>query len=89
MTRGQPFVGTDQTPKLLRDAGLRKNLISLGWQVEDSGDLTFPTTDSIRSNALHLTMSSGEAVNAKNSVIVGESSKIIAEEIFAKGGSSR
>ena len=79
MTWGQPFIGTDSSPKMLRDAGLRTKLTSLGWRVEDSGDLKFPSISS--------TQSRDEAVNAKNSRIVGESSKIIADEVFTKGES--
>jgi hypothetical protein len=35
MTYGQPYVGTDSGPSLLREAGLRGMLSSLGWRVED------------------------------------------------------
>mgnify|MGYP000385323542 CR=1 FL=1 len=35
MTFGQPYVGTDSGPRLLREAGLRGMLTALGWRVED------------------------------------------------------
>jgi hypothetical protein len=35
MTYGQPYVGTDSGPSLLREAGLRGMLSALGWRVED------------------------------------------------------
>lgn len=41
MTYGQPFVGTDSGPSLLREGGLRTMLTSLGWRVEDIGDIDF------------------------------------------------
>lgn len=41
MTYGQPFVGTDWGPKMLREAGLLGMLTSLGWRVEDFGDIDF------------------------------------------------
>jgi arginase len=39
MTYGQPFVGTDESPALLREGGLRGMLTSLGWRVDDCGDM--------------------------------------------------
>lgn len=39
MTHGQPYTGTDHGPRLLRELGLPRQLASLGWRVEDSGDL--------------------------------------------------
>ena len=64
MTYGQPYAGTDTSPTLLREAGLRGMLSHLGWRVEDLPDLsvadataasaTFPIHD-----------------NAKNSELVG------------------
>mmetsp|Transcript_13573 Transcript_13573/g.20995 ORF Transcript_13573/g.20995 Transcript_13573/m.20995 type:complete len:362 (+) Transcript_13573:87-1172(+) len=41
MTYGQPFVGTDTGPNLLREAGLLNMMTSLGWRVEDHGDIDF------------------------------------------------
>ena len=39
MQFGQPFIGTDTGPRLLRDAGLRKVIAGLGWRFHDSGDV--------------------------------------------------
>ncbi|KAJ8600763.1 hypothetical protein CTAYLR_006101 [Chrysophaeum taylorii] len=36
--RGQPYIGTDRGPALLRRAGVREMLASLGWRVDDRGD---------------------------------------------------
>lgn len=36
---GQPLAGTDKSPQLLREAGLRQNLTALGWRVEEMGDV--------------------------------------------------
>ena len=41
MTYGQPFVGTDHGPEILRQRGLRSMLTALGWRVEDLPDLDF------------------------------------------------
>lgn len=38
-SHGQPFLGVCHGPKLLRDAGIRKTLSSLGWRVKDIGDI--------------------------------------------------
>ena len=43
MTYGQPFVGTDSGPTLLREQGLLQDLSTLGWRVEDIPDLDFST----------------------------------------------
>jgi arginase len=42
MTHGQPYVGTDDGPELLRNSGLVDQLRSLSWQVNDLGDLILP-----------------------------------------------
>lgn len=76
MTHGQPFIGTDSGPQLLREAGLRQMLTSLGWRVDDVGNLKLPERfDSV--------FYSGEQ-NAKNSILVGEGAKIIAAEVYKK-----
>lgn len=38
---GQPHLGTDSGPDLLREAGLHKQLVELGWSVEETGNLDF------------------------------------------------
>lgn len=38
-SHGQPFLGVCHGPKLLRDAGIRKTVSSLGWRVKDTGDI--------------------------------------------------
>ena len=38
---GQPLLGTDDGPELLRAAGLHKTLVDLGWSVEENGNLDF------------------------------------------------
>lgn len=43
MTYGQPYVGTDAGPSILREKGLRNILTSLGWRVEDLPELDFDT----------------------------------------------
>ncbi|TMW68373.1 hypothetical protein Poli38472_005841 [Pythium oligandrum] len=41
MTYGQPLLGTDSGPDLLRAGGLHKQLVDLGWFVEETGNLHF------------------------------------------------
>lgn len=50
MTYGQPFVGTDSGPNLLREAGLLNMMTSLGWRVEDHGDIDFEKIANTASN---------------------------------------
>lgn len=38
---GQPHLGTDSGPDLLREAGLHRQLTELGWSVEETGNLAF------------------------------------------------
>lgn len=74
MTHGQPYVGTDSGPALLREEGLREMLSDLGWRVEDSPDLNFD----------NLPLSSSQAHfkgNARNHKIVGAGSKLVAETV--------
>ncbi|KAF1788684.1 Ureohydrolase domain [Phytophthora cactorum] len=41
LLNGQPLLGTDGGPDLLREAGLHKTLVDLGWSVEENGNLNF------------------------------------------------
>ena len=43
MTLGQPLLGKDYGPKLLREKGLTSEITNLDWRVSDSGDLQFPS----------------------------------------------
>ena len=64
MTYGQPYVGTDGSPDLLRQQQLLPKLSHLGWRVEDYGDIEFTPTLGA-GGGFH------GAGNAKNSEIVG------------------
>jgi len=73
MTYGQPFVGTDSGPMLLREAGLLSNLSALGWRVEDLADLDFePSGKNSRKDHLP---------NAKNCALVGEGTRKLADTV--------
>lgn len=74
MTYGQPFVGTDLGPQLLKDGGLRSMLSSLGWRVKDEAMIDFddfsspsPATDA------------SKKTGAKNSVLVGQGTHKLAK----------
>ncbi len=80
MTYGQPFVGTDRGPELLREKGLLKDLASLGWRVEDIPDLDLDTIcreAARQSNAVRLP-------NAKNSIEVGAGCSAVADLVESK-----
>ncbi|KAL7574547.1 hypothetical protein ACA910_015901 [Epithemia clementina (nom. ined.)] len=86
MTYGQPFVGTDTGPALLREYGLRGMLSRLGWRVEDVPDLSFDdllsSSSSPSSNFASATSSS--SFHAKNSELVGGGSKKVYEMVKQK-----
>lgn len=75
MTYGQPFVGTDAGPSLLREKGLRNMLTSLGWRVEDIPDLVFDTdqfADAV------------DPPNARNCSLVAHGAKLLADMVESK-----
>jgi len=82
MTYGQPYVGTDHGPTLLRQQGLLQKLSALGWRLEDLGDLDFETLihsdTAMDSNSNHQENFVG---NAKNHQQVGAGAKVLAEKV--------
>lgn len=85
MTHGQPFVGTDCGPMLLRKAGLLQKLSSLGWRVEDEGDLDFHSMSKTTGNA-NVDSSSilPPSWNAMNAETVGRGSEKLCEIVATK-----
>jgi arginase len=91
MTYGQPFVGTDTGPEMLRSKGLREKLTKLGWRVEDMPDLNFdadallnPTTDAVNA-PLSLSPSLWmDPPHANNCVLVGRGASILADVVETK-----
>lgn len=77
MTHGQPFVGTDHGPQLLRNENLLQHLTSLGWRVHDKADLNF---DSL-SNSLMTENERIETSKAKNSKVVGKGCSMLADMV--------
>eukprot|EP00565_Helicotheca_tamesis_P007211 CAMPEP_0185736818 /NCGR_PEP_ID=MMETSP1171-20130828/28855_1 /TAXON_ID=374046 /ORGANISM="Helicotheca tamensis, Strain CCMP826" /LENGTH=426 /DNA_ID=CAMNT_0028407555 /DNA_START=92 /DNA_END=1372 /DNA_ORIENTATION=- len=84
MTYGQPFVGTDSGPTLLREAGLLSHLSQLGWRVEDLPDLDFETICHPARGLSASGAASSSAINAKNSLLVGLGAKALAEVVEEK-----
>ena len=83
MTFGQPYVGTDDTPSLLRKSGLRSMLTQLGWRVQDKPDL-----DHSAENLLHLYRKTHPGISvvpehpdAKNSVLVGAGTQLLSNVV--------
>eukprot|EP00980_Cylindrotheca_fusiformis_P004060 scaffold880_cov132-Cylindrotheca_fusiformis.AAC.56 len=72
MTYGQPFVGTDTGPSMLRERGLRNVLTSLGWRVEDLPELDFDEEQF-----------SGEVdpPKARNCALVAHGAKLLADVV--------
>jgi arginase len=77
MTYGQPFVGTDSGPRLLREAGLRSMLTALGWRVEDLPDLDFDKVP-------RASVDREYRGNARNPEIVGPVTKLLADLVQDK-----
>jgi arginase len=90
MTFGQPYTGTDDTPSLLRKAGLRSMLTRLGWRVKDNPDLdhSYENLSSVHTNnATNVRINPQEhhqqqqQQNAKNSILVGAGAHLICEAV--------
>jgi len=81
MTYGQPFVGTDRGPELLRESGLLNDLSSLGWRVEDIPDLDF---DTICAEAAKSSNAAAMSINAKHSLQVGAGCSVLADLVESK-----
>ena len=75
MTAGQPLLGTDVGPELIRKHGLVRRLAALGWSVLDMGDLNFPQPGPGDAAVLP------ENGHAKNSVAVGQGNKMLCEAV--------
>ena len=75
MTAGQPLLGTDVGPELIRSLGLSGRLAKLGWRVADAGDLSFvqPSASDPLIDPAH--------GNAKNSVAVGEGNRLLCDAV--------
>ena len=68
-------MGTDSGPELIRALGLNDNLTTLGWNVSDAGDLTFPAP-----SPTDPPMAPGNG-NAKNSTAVGLGNQMLADVV--------
>jgi len=77
---GQPYGGVDAAPDLLREAGLRDRLKSLGWRIDDLENLGFAElVDKIGS-----TIDTDQ--NAKNHKLVGSSCELLKNIVHEKLG---
>lgn len=86
MTYGQPYVGTDASPAILRKAGLVQKLSALSWRVEDLPDLDFSDTD-LASRSMSSTAGSSNTSfqgNAKNCRQVGAGTEKLARIVEEK-----
>jgi arginase len=81
MTYGQPFVGTDSSPALIREHGLVQDLDKLGWHVDDTGDIDFV---SICEQQQYQSSSSLVQINAKNCQKIGSGTKALSNIVESK-----
>jgi arginase len=77
MTFGQPFVGTDEGPSMLRERGLCDTLTGLGWKVEDLPELNFHVDVDQLSDSV-------DPPNARNCSLVAHASKLVADLVETK-----
>lgn len=84
MSWGQPRAGTDQGSQILRDCGLVATLSSLGWRIDDQGDLEFEGPSRNDTSMIDV----GLKGNAKNVQCVGKGLKKIHDKVYqsAKNG---
>jgi arginase len=82
MTDGQPYIGTDDGPTLLRKSGLVANLQSLSWQVQDLGDLILPTGDPLTPDDEALLFLQHNGCKAKNVKSVGAGTECLARIVY-------
>jgi arginase len=73
MNLGQPFLGPDQTPKLMKENGLSSLLTSCGWRIDMEPDII-----SAGSPALHIPDRNVVLGTAKNCAEVG----YVCEKVF-------
>ena len=64
---------------MLRESGLRRKLSALGWRVEDFPDIDFNHLVQRNNTATHYNS------RAKNSAIVGEGAKLVADAVYNSG----
>merc|ERR1712166_289565 len=78
-TFGQPMLGLDMGPDLIRECGLRAALSELGWQIKDNGDLDLvvPTHDDPASPIIN-----GYAVGQMNKKVAETVSRAAKEGFF-------
>jgi arginase len=91
MTYGQPYVGTDYTPDLLRKGGLRSMLSKLSWRVEDHiSDINIDkATQHYKSDTNpqyrdFSRSSSSFTGHAKNHIEVGCGCQLVAQTVYDK-----
>jgi arginase len=84
MTQGQPYVGVDDGPSLLRASGLVEHLQRLSWQVHDLGDLDLnnaSTAGPEQAPDEAAFFRSGN-VRVKNATAVGAGTHLLAQTVY-------
>ena len=74
---GQPFLGPDKSPILLKEHGLLQLLASIGWRVEQEPDVVSELSSSLKKNS-----GNDGNFNAKNCAEVGAVSQRVSQQVF-------
>ena len=74
---GQPYVGPDRSPDMLKRNGLLQMLGDIGWRVEQLPDITEVQGSDMGSIEM-------STANAKNCAAIGATCKIISEVLYEK-----
>jgi arginase len=84
---GQPFVGPDSSPRLLKEHGLLQILGDCGWRVEQLPDII--AAESVNTNKDVATHIDFNEVNAKNCAQVGATCQKVYEQVFEEASSDK
>ena len=79
---GQPYVGPDKSPELLKKNGLLQMLGNIGWRVEDLGEILEVTGNDAGSIDM-------KTVNAKNCASIGATCQIASEMLYKKASETK
>lgn len=77
---GQPFLGPDLSPKLLKDSGLLQLLTSCGWRVKNMPDIVGANVGEMSVAQLNL--------NAKNISQIGATCEVINKQVYLEAKSN-
>eukprot|EP00617_Octactis_speculum_P019523 CAMPEP_0185749162 /NCGR_PEP_ID=MMETSP1174-20130828/7896_1 /TAXON_ID=35687 /ORGANISM="Dictyocha speculum, Strain CCMP1381" /LENGTH=336 /DNA_ID=CAMNT_0028425165 /DNA_START=149 /DNA_END=1159 /DNA_ORIENTATION=- len=80
MQYGQPLVGTEDGPSMLRATGLRDAVTELGWRFEDQGDVPM-NPDFLKQLFTPGAASMPSPGNSQNCLLVGKANELLAKQV--------